>query len=75
VNIFRKRQLNYLYRHDSLLHELALKTMAEHSPHFLNATPHRQCRTCDEHWPCPAYQLAQTAEVQARGYKNKPTFS
>jgi hypothetical protein len=71
VNIFKKSQLNHLRRHDSLLHELALTTMAEHSPQALDTTPQRRCQTCNNPWPCPGYQLAQAAEAQARGFKNK----
>ncbi len=75
VSIFKKSNPNHLERHDSLLHELALQAMTEHSPHILDTIPKRRCQTCDEHWPCPAFQLAREAEIQARGYKNKPTFS
>lgn len=71
MNIFKKGHLNHFQRHDSLLHELALTTMAEHSPQAVDITPLRQCQICNDHWPCPGYQLAQAAEIQARGYKNR----
>lgn len=43
-------------------------------PPDVDTIPKRRCQTCDEYWPCYAYQLARAAEIQARGYKNRPTF-
>jgi hypothetical protein len=71
MNIFKKSRMNYLARHDSLLHELALRTMGEHKPRSDDLYPHRRCQTCHQLWPCPGYQLAQTAEIQARRYRGK----
>jgi hypothetical protein len=71
VNIFKKSHLNRFERHDSLLRELALITMTEHSPQSPDITPLRRCQTCNTPWPCPGYQLAQAAEIQARGYINR----
>ena len=67
----KKALVRFLERHDSLLHELALNTMADHAPQDLEVTAQRRCQTCRQHWPCPRYRLAQTAEIQARAYKNK----
>lgn len=56
-------------RHDSLLQELAMTTMAEHATDPVHSN--RSCRVCDQNWPCPSYRLAQAAEVQARHYGSR----
>lgn len=71
MGIFKRSQSSNLERHDSLLQELAMNAMAEHQPHGPTAAPQRQCQACDCQWPCPGYQLAQVAEIQARSYQNK----
>lgn len=73
MNIFKKMktQKGCAGCHDSLLHELAMATMVEHAATADSAPTRKSCQTCGKSWPCPAYQLAQAAEIQARSYATK----
>jgi len=67
MKIFKKNpQLPCLDRHDSLLRDLAMNTMAEHATDPGHS--HELCNACGEAWPCSSYRLGQAGEIQSRHY-------